>query len=1375
MPIENGKLVNSLNGNQQSITNVSTIQIGSGTVTNNATTPTAIVNYRTLTNEIFRLSPEPTNKVDKSEFYATNNAVSLSLSQKASTNNVPNWDLAYGWGDHALAGYLYQSWFTNWLSTNGLATTNFVLDVLSDFQATNKVKVLYGDPNSWQTIENGTATVWRVQESIDINTVILTVTEPLTKDGGSVVLPVGVYSSFSVSPVDVIFVTNFGAFGYYVANSFLGLDSFLAYEDDSSAWYGHNGSTGVLDFPDNLINSFGTAISGKATIDYAYITVTNSYVLVTTDMQSAGGVTNHADLINRDAIDSHPIEAVTGLSDALSGKASTNNVPYWDLAYGWGDHALAGYLYQSWFTNWLSTNAYNNIKAEGVFRLVSFDNNTWATVSNNTLYVWSTRLAGYRGTNEILIVDTDIGLDGFFVNQAPVIGERFPLVDSFNEVNTYTNAMYPEHNAHTYNDFNTPMVDYMFTYSAFVGCQTYVGLEPQVVEGFYRLFANEAVYNGTFMDVIVFTDTYTFYPTEGTETYLVAVLSTTNDLSNYVSNSWLTNWITTNVFGVMVSASGGLTTSTNNGTVTVDGSSKVNTNDTRYLQAVTNNQMQVDFGNLSLSTLALSLNYIPTGSEGVGTLYWDSASMTTVIVYPNKQQMNIGEEFCIPGQNNTGADIPDGTIVMWTGEIGNSGNIRIAPAYVTISTDVHRILGMTTTVISNGLSGKVTRMGKVRGVRTDGDPVGEVWVNASEIYVTTNPVYAGKGTIVKPEAPYPAIRIAKVVNSHPSMGTYQVCIEYPTRLTDLVDVDGTPLITTGQIPVYDSVRGVFDFNYNYVAGTNLIWVGLGGKVSTNDVKYLNSVTNNQTSVSLNLVGPNNGFEHQDAQTLSFDPSTRVLTISPTGTSFKVTSYGVSYTCIGDQTSPSAPLSPDMYFYYGNDGALIATNVAWTISGEAQIAYVKYDTNNLSVVFTTDERHGVEWADSLHRQQHLTIGSKHSSGMSLFHNAADTTVEANANGSNTCVSIEGGVMYDEDVRHVTFTNGVQQSGLVTTNNSGRFPVLYKTEAGTWAKTNRTEFPFLWSGNVPQIVNASGSRVNVVEDQYFVYWIVTIGGFDGTNMYLLPHPTTFTSTANAQNGTSPANLGSLLGGLPSPEILACYRLIFLYNVAGANNHPASVKGTKLRVADDFRHLSSGVIVSGVSGTPGEQDPVWALERSLYFTIADMTASNWVTRTWADSNLVSSSYSSTNRISSIWRGSYSNYLALVERSDSTTYFIDDDNLVYDTTGIYQEKVTYITPVAPASLTTTVQIVSDKAIYQIDVTTNTTFVFDTSSLDFSNKVVTVEFFFNYGSTNYSMTFPSYTYFVSGTPNFTTNCFYYFSARFFATNSLHMNLMYYR
>jgi photosystem II stability/assembly factor-like uncharacterized protein len=346
------------------------------------------------------------------------------------------------------------------------------------------------------------------------------------------------------------------------------------------------------------------------------------------------------------------------------------------------------------------------------------------------------------------------------------------------------------------------------------------------------------------------------------------------------------------------------------------------------------------------------------------------------------------------------------------------------------------------------------------------------------------------------------------------------------------------------------------------------------------------LTNNQTSVYLNTINPPNGFENQNNQTVSFNPTTRQAVVTPVGSSFRVTAGYRTYTYNNAVTSSVGPnVAGGLYAYFrASDGAFICTNIPWTISGgEAQVIFAYMDTNTpASIVFTVDERHGVNISDEDHLMRHLTVGSTWASGMTISHFGVDSSTAAGANGTNTCIAInDAGVFYDEDVRHTTVINGTNGG---STNTAGIFPILYKDTTGNWRKREGTWFPFAYSGNIPTYWNSAGVETTVAEDQYFVYWLVAYGSANGTNLFLISHPTTYSSTANAQSGATFANFSASVGGLPATEMLIAYRLIFQFNAAAPTPNPTSVKSAKLRSVDDYRNIPGGVILAGVGSGSG-----------------------------------------------------------------------------------------------------------------------------------------------------------------------------------------------
>jgi hypothetical protein len=175
---------------------------------------------------------------------------------------------------------------------------------------------------------------------------------------------------------------------------------------------------------------------------------------------------------------------------------------------------------------------------------------------------------------------------------------------------------------------------------------------------------------------------------------------------------------------------------------------------------------------------------------------------------------------------------------------------------------------------------------------------------------------------------------------------------------------------------------------------------------------------------------------------------------------------------------------------------------------------------------------------------------------------------------------------------------------------------------------------------------------------------------------------------------------------------------------------------------------------------------LINSINVATADLANTNQLT------DYVSSPFTETNKVVSVWRGTYAEYLALYEKSDSTTYIIEDEP-VFDTIGIYQDFDLYN---VVADGTTTVSLVQEKTIYNVNVTTNTTLYFDSSLLNFTNKIATFELHMNIANTNASVTWALNTnqlYWVSDEPTFDQLSTYYIVMRMFSVTNVHANVQY--
>lgn len=206
----------------------------------------------------------------------------------------------------------------------------------------------------------------------------------------------------------------------------------------------------------------------------------------------------------------------------------------------------------------------------------------------------------------------------------------------------------------------------------------------------------------------------------------------------------------------------------------------------------------------ALDQLNLTPDLDPNVTLQQGQMAWNTDDGTADLgLNGGAAILQIGQESMYRVQNNTGSTIPNGTLCMYAGTIGNSGKIRVKPWDG--SGEGRLILGLATIDIPNGGLGYVTWFGSVRGIQTDGANYGETWADGDLIWADP----AGGLTNVKPTAPAVKARIGAVVSAHSNNGTLFVRVRHGSSLGDdeLVEL-GTP--SDGDAPVWNSTTERFE-------------------------------------------------------------------------------------------------------------------------------------------------------------------------------------------------------------------------------------------------------------------------------------------------------------------------------------------------------------------------------------------------------------------------------------------------------------------------------------------------------------------------------------------------------------------------------------
>ncbi len=169
-----------------------------------------------------------------------------------------------------------------------------------------------------------------------------------------------------------------------------------------------------------------------------------------------------------------------------------------------------------------------------------------------------------------------------------------------------------------------------------------------------------------------------------------------------------------------------------------------------------------------------------------GMLTWDAAEGTLSLGMNGGdiiQQIGLEQYYRV--KNQSGSTILDGTVVMFDGSVGNSGHIKVKPAFVNDTNPPQYTMGILTHTLLNGENGFTTSFGIVHHIDTTGASVGETWLDGDVLFL--HPSQPGKLTKVKPPAPAYHVMVALVLHAHTN-GHLFVRPTYGQKLRDNDDV-----------------------------------------------------------------------------------------------------------------------------------------------------------------------------------------------------------------------------------------------------------------------------------------------------------------------------------------------------------------------------------------------------------------------------------------------------------------------------------------------------------------------------------------------------------------------------------------------------------
>lgn len=297
-----------------------------------------------------------------------------------------------------------------------------------------------------------------------------------------------------------------------------------------------------------------------------------------------------------------------------------------------------------------------------------------------------------------------------------------------------------------------------------------------------------------------------------------------------------------------------------------------------------------------------------------------------------------------------------------------------------------------------------------------------------------------------------------------------------------------------------------------------------------DQNFIN--LNNAITVNADTMG----FQDRTSNTLTFNDTTRTLTLAPTGANFTIYYKGKAVLIDVPKTITIANSSGSHWIHWDyNLNRLADAGSVPDLKNNLLVAYIYWDASLTYAPFFSDERHSVAKDTNWHYHQHTNIGAIWKSGGDASYTINNTNIVGLSFSSPI-------VLVDEDLEHsIVHSDGSSNAYEQVLNNAttglASLPILY-LNGTTYTQTTPSSLPWYPSTSrayYNQISNNVGSLVTAsADDTYIVYWVVA------TNDTRAPIKLIMGRNAWSTYGDAETeNFDSY--GLPMPEIAPMYKVV------------------------------------------------------------------------------------------------------------------------------------------------------------------------------------------------------------------------------------------
>jgi hypothetical protein len=336
-----------------------------------------------------------------------------------------------------------------------------------------------------------------------------------------------------------------------------------------------------------------------------------------------------------------------------------------------------------------------------------------------------------------------------------------------------------------------------------------------------------------------------------------------------------------------------------------------------------------------------------------------------------------------------------------------------------------------------------------------------------------------------------------------------------------------------------------------------------GVVDTDILIDIEDVTDLQ--VTLDGKHLRHGFEDRTKVDISYNPTTRIVTLTPNDTSYNVWINGVKVTISSVKNTAAHANTSGAYFVtIDGNGDLSISAIVWDLLNLTYTpAVALYYNSTIVEAIVMNELHSADRNVHTHNYLHHVIGTakKRPTDFAIFGYTLDI-----GDTSSVTFGLTAGSILDEDI----------EISISSLSDGGPYTILSRTGVTEWTWIEGESVPYEYGTNIQFNEDSSGFTLTDVANNKFVnYFVVAVTSIDTNNQIVmipsqLEHDTQSEATEESFEDID-------IGDIPIQEIVGLWRLT--YKAVPASTAPGYAVLVSVEALSSFG-TSSGGIGTGVT---------------------------------------------------------------------------------------------------------------------------------------------------------------------------------------------------